>query len=160
MPHPSKPQDVRLPWSSFAFALRMLKVSVNASLSKRRCALLKGTHRMKSQPVEGIPQPVEGIPHSSENRSVPGGPGEALFQGLRQFLTDESCNKFEKTRKLRNTVSKYRSVLAKYRLSTNYVLVYKINTPGFQSQTEGSFFAQVWPQEFCWSWCSRHLMFI
>ena len=45
-------------------------------------------------------------------------------------------------------------------MSTNYVLVYKINTPGFQSQTEGSFFAQVWPQEFCWSWCSRHLMYI
>lgn len=50
--------------------------------------------------------------------------------------------------------------MVKYGLSTNYVLVYKINTPGFQSQTEGSFFAQVWPQEFCWSWCSRHLMYI
>ena len=100
---------------------------------------------MKSQPVEGIPQPVEGIPHSSENRSVPGGPGEALFQGLRQFLTDESCNKFEKTRKLRNTVSKYRSVLVKYKLHTG--LQHKYHR--FPVTNKGSiFFAQVWPQNF------------
>ena len=74
---------------------------------------------------------------------------KTLFHSPRQFLTRFATNS-RKTRKLRNTVSKYRSVLVKYGLSTNYVLVYKINTPGFQSQTEGSFFVQVWPQEFCW----------